>query len=284
MEVQNPWQMRWAPILVCWMLLSALAFGQALSVKGNAVQGGAVFVLVSGVPECGGEARWVGQTFRLGHCDKRGRLRALLPVPVDAPCGEQTLTVRLGEEELHKTCTIAPRHFLLQRLSIPASTLASYDDPQNRADDEAILKAARKPDPVMRWSGGFSYPVRAPETAGFGGRRIYNGWKKSWHKGLDLGGREGEAVRAPAAGKVVHTARGLVNGNTIVISHGCGLTTLYYHLQSIDVDYDQSVDAGQAIGTLGGTGGFSPHLHWEVRIWGVPVDPKSLFQLPEGWR
>jgi murein DD-endopeptidase MepM/ murein hydrolase activator NlpD len=275
-----------------WIILFSLLLGgpawaqttAALSVKGNVVQGNPLFISVVGQPESAGEVHWAGQTFRVGRSDRQGRLRAVLPVPVDGPTGAQSMTVKLGDEEVQRSFTISPRSFPLQRLWINANTLASYDNPQNRADDEAILKVARQPDSILHWSGNFKYPIQAPETTGFGDRRVYNGWKKSWHKGLDLGGWEGQGVHAPAAGTVVHTARGLVNGNTIVISHGLGLTTEYYHLQSIDVSEGEPVEAGQVIGKVGGTGGFSPHLHWEARVWGVPIDPKSLFQLPEGWR
>lgn len=262
----------------------ASADAPTLSVKGTPTQGSLLFLTLQGAPGADVEIGWENSTFRPGRTDKEGRLRFTLPVVTDGPTGSLTLKVKVGSEEIERKLSVAARQFSLQRLSISPSTLASYDNPQNRADDEAILRVAKKADPVVRWSGNFRYPIQAPETTAYGARRLYNGWKKGWHKGLDLGGREGEPVHAPAAGRVVHTARGLVNGNTVVISHGCGLTTSYYHLQTIDVEMGEPIELGQTLGRVGGTGGFSPHLHWEARSWGVPVDPKALFQMPDGWR
>src|ERR1017187_8215036 len=98
------------------LLLTGLASAQplSLSVKGNVVQGNPLFVTAVGAPESEGEARWAGRTFHLGRSDRQGRLRAVLPVPVDGPSGAQTLTLKLGEEEVHKSFTIALRQFPLQ--------------------------------------------------------------------------------------------------------------------------------------------------------------------------
>lgn len=255
------------------------------------MQGNPLFVQIDTSP--GRKVEVKLHHFKVGplKADSAGKLRLVIPVSVDVPAGRQEVQVNLAEvedeklaaETLTKKIVVASRHFPTQYLTISASTLASYDNPRNRADDKAILDSMKPFDAVKRWRSSFDAPLEARESTGFGQKRLYNGWKKGWHKGLDLAGWEGQPVMAPAAGRVIHTAAGLVNGNTIVVSHGLGLNTVYFHLNSIDVEDGATVKAGQQIGTVGGTGGFAPHLHWEARVWGVPVDPKSLYQIPSGW-
>ncbi len=268
--------MRW----LLFLLLTAPVWAQpTLSLQGNARQGNPLFVRVKGATG-EGKILWGKETYQTSPEGE-----AVIPVPVDLKVGPQPLVVELADgTRLERTVTVQARTFPMQYLTIPADTLASYDNPQNKRDDQQIIAALKKFDPVRHWLSNFTYPVDAPQTTGFGDRRLYNGWKKGWHKGLDLGAYEGDPVEAPAAGVVVHTARGIVNGNTVVLSHGVGLGTVYLHLNSIQVKVGQQVEAGQVIGTVGGTGGFAPHLHWEARSQGVPIDPKTLFALPADWR
>jgi murein DD-endopeptidase MepM/ murein hydrolase activator NlpD len=252
-----------------------------LSVQGTAAQAFPLFVTLWGEPGEPVEAEWEGKRFAMAW--EQDRWRGLVPISIDCK-GRQTLRILRGEQVLQeRVVPVKPRDYGMQYLSISPSTLASYDKPQNKADDQAILAAMKKFEPQALWQGPFTLPVDAPESTGFGQRRLYNGWKKGWHKGLDLAGWEGQEVTAPADGVVVHRARGIVNGNTLVLGHGLGLFTVYLHLYGWDVDLGERVQAGQKIAAVGGTGGFAPHLHWEARVFGVPVHPKAFFQLPRGF-
>ena len=251
-----------------------------ISVQGSAFQAFPLFVAVRGLSE--------GETVKLSLEEKSyslawhaasGEYRSVLPLSIDCT-RRQVLEMEGGPS---RVLEVKPRDFGMQYLHINPDTLASYDNPRNKADDRAILESMKELDPVQRWNAPFRLPCQAPETTGFGQRRLYNGWKKGWHKGLDLGGWEGQTIQAPANGRVVHLATGIVNGNTVVLSHGLGVFSVYLHLLDYQVELGQEVSAGQAIARLGGTGGFAPHLHWEVRCWGGPVHPKAFFQLPRGW-
>ena len=254
-----------------------------LSVTGNAFEGSALFVRVSGVDDdLTVKAKIEKKVYRLTRADN-GTWEAVLPLSLDSR-GSQKLVVKVGETKLRRTLDVKARSYGHQSISLSPATLAGYDNPQNKADDKAILDALEADETSKMFVKNFRLPVQAPQTTGFGLRRTYNGWKKGWHKGLDLAGWTGQAVAAPANGVVLHTARGIVNGNTIVLSHGAGLGSSYFHLNSIRVKVGQKIKRGQTIGTVGGTGGFSPHLHWEVRAQGVPVHPKVFFKLPASWR
>lgn len=94
------------------------------------------------------------------------------------------------------------------------------------------------------------------------------------HSGLDLAVPSGTPVRATAPGYVAFAKTGRMYGNYIMVVHGNGIATLYAHLSQINVKPDEFVGRGDVIGLSGNTG-FStgPHLHFEVRLDGIPVDP-----------
>lgn len=102
--------------------------------------------------------------------------------------------------------------------------------------------------------------------------------QKEFHPGLDFNASQGTPVLASAAGTVkqaVHASYGY--GNHVILLHPSGYETLYGHLQSISVKKGQEVKIGQAIGSSGSTGASSgPHLHYEVRLGGRPIDPSDF--------
>lgn len=94
------------------------------------------------------------------------------------------------------------------------------------------------------------------------------------HNGIDIDGDTGDPVRAARSGEVILAGSRTGFGNTIVISHGLGYSTLYAHLDSFLVSVNDTVASGDQIGTVGSTGwSTGPHLHFELRIDGKPVNP-----------
>jgi murein DD-endopeptidase MepM/ murein hydrolase activator NlpD len=120
-------------------------------------------------------------------------------------------------------------------------------------------------------------PTKGLLTSGFGSREDPFTGGHSMHSGLDIASREGAEVVAPASGVVVFAGEKAAYGNTIVIDHGRDLTTLYGHLHRTLVSAGDKVERGQHIGAVGNTGrSTGPHLHYEVRINGVPVNPRRF--------
>jgi murein DD-endopeptidase MepM/ murein hydrolase activator NlpD len=118
-------------------------------------------------------------------------------------------------------------------------------------------------------ASGFIWPVSGVVTSGFGPR-----WGRM-HEGIDISAPSGTAVRAAAAGNVIIAGSMGGYGTIIVIDHGNGLSTAYAHLSSIWVG-GGTVSQGQGIGAVGCTGSCTgPHLHFEVRVNGTPVNPLS---------
>ena len=117
-------------------------------------------------------------------------------------------------------------------------------------------------------AAGFIWPVNGPVTSPFGWR-----WGRM-HEGIDIGVGYGTPIHAAASGRVVYAGWMSGYGNLTAIDHGRGISTAYGHQSSIAVSVGQVVSQGQTIGYLGCTGHcFGPHLHFEVRINGAPVDP-----------
>jgi murein DD-endopeptidase MepM/ murein hydrolase activator NlpD len=99
------------------------------------------------------------------------------------------------------------------------------------------------------------------------------------HTGLDLRGDRGEPVHATASGRVSIAGREGGYGNMVQIEHGHGLATRYGHLSEIDVKVGQKVRFGEVVGRIGSTGrSTGPHLHYETRIDGEPVDPQKFLR------
>lgn len=138
--------------------------------------------------------------------------------------------------------------------------------------------------PDRMWNGLFVSPVPAQFTdcwpSLFGNRRSYNGSTYDFfHGGLDFCGTVGTELYASATGRVTYTGSLTVRGNVVVIDHGWGVYTAYDHLSEILVNVGDVVQPGQLIGLGGATGRTTgPHLHWEVWVGGVQVNPVEWLQ------
>jgi peptidoglycan DL-endopeptidase CwlO len=117
-------------------------------------------------------------------------------------------------------------------------------------------------------AAGLIWPVNGPVVSPFGMR-----WGRM-HEGIDIAVGYGTPIHAAASGRVVYSGWMSGYGNLVAIDHGRGLSTAYGHQSQIAVSNGQTVSQGQVIGYVGCTGHcFGPHLHFEVRINGSPVDP-----------
>ena len=168
--------------------------------------------------------------------------------------------------------------------SIPVDP-ATIDEANTKPEDEQVRRLIAPVTQVKQWNGAFLEPIDVPagytmvpdcRTDSFGNRRSYNnGPYNSFHTGIDLSkcGLPGE-IYAPAAGTVVFSGSLIVRGNYTVIDHGWGVYTAYGHQSESFVKAGDHVEAGQLIGMIGDTGRVDgPHLHWEVWVNGVLVQP-----------
>jgi murein DD-endopeptidase MepM/ murein hydrolase activator NlpD len=123
-------------------------------------------------------------------------------------------------------------------------------------------------------------PVAGKPTSGFGNRvdPVHGG--TSSHPGFDLAAPTGTPVQAAAGGTVVHAGPAGTYGNLVIVRHDNGYETRYAHLSAVAVKAGDHVDAGTQVGNVGTTGySTGPHLHFEVRHDGTPIDPAPLLPL-----
>lgn len=130
------------------------------------------------------------------------------------------------------------------------------------------------------WDGAFAAPADAAISDVYGSQRIFNGKAQREHQGLDYRVPTGTPVAAMNQGTVLLARFLYFEGNCVVIDHGQGLLTLYFHLSEIKVKEGDAVQRGQIIGLSGGTGrATGPHLHVAVRWQGTYVDPARLLHM-----
>ncbi|HEY9053425.1 MAG TPA: M23 family metallopeptidase, partial [Rectinemataceae bacterium] len=204
--------------------------------------------------------------------------------------GKGILELEHSAGKLERPIELVSRSFpsediLLDRTN---TALRTVPDPAKTAESLAFAKIFQSSDPTAILAlGRLVPPVPEPwrKTSGFGDTRkyiYYNGSSEySVHGGIDIGATEGTTVSACASGRVVFAAPRIVTGKTIVIEHLPGLFSIYMHLSSIATDEGKIVEAGQTIGKVGSTGlSTGPHLHWELRIGQVSVDPEYWLTRP----
>ena len=149
-------------------------------------------------------------------------------------------------------------------------------DADNRAIEQSYAKAAGAP----LFTRGFRRPAGAT-TSTFGEWRTFNDGHRAQHLGLDLGERENTKVAAINAGTVVLVRDTFLAGNIVVVAHGAGISSLYFHLAKTTVAEGDAVVQGAELGRVGHTGRTTgPHLHLSIHVAGGLVDPTSFFALP----
>jgi peptidoglycan DL-endopeptidase CwlO len=161
-------------------------------------------------------------------------------------------------------------HAAIQESNATAAASAAIEAKIRAADQGSDTPAtsAASPAPPPGSAAGLIWPVQGPITSPFGPR-----WG-GFHPGIDIGVPMGTPIEAAAAGTVIWCGWQSGYGNLVVVDHHNGIATAYAHQSRITVSCDQNVAQGQVIGYVGCTGFCTgPHLHFEVRVHGTPVDP-----------
>lgn len=214
---------------------------------------------------------------------------AWVPVDCEEVAGEYSFTVQVTDYvQQQVTLTgkfqVLAAPFKKQSLGVDPVKFAEEQQlglPQSDLETELARLTAASPAHKL-WRGPFILPLTNDQiTCEFGvGRTTQErGWYR--HKAIDLAGTPRCVVWAPQSGQVVIKARYAATGNTVVIDHGLGLLTLLCHLEEFaNLQVGDRIKQGNPVGTLGKTGyATGYHLHWEMRLQGVHVDPWQWLQL-----
>ena len=211
-----------------------------------------------------------------------GTQKAVIGIDLNMEPGKSPLSMAADGRKIDRTVTIFKKKYPVQRLKLPEDQVILSPENEARVEREQKLLSSVWPVDSMRlWSGGFIDPLPGKEmTTPFGVRRIINGISKNPHSGIDLAANSGEQVRAPNDGVVVVAAEQFFSGNSVVLDHGQGIYTMFFHLSEMKVRPGQAVMKGDIIGLTGATGRVTgPCLHWGARIQGAKVDPLQLLRL-----
>lgn len=210
--------------------------------------------------------------------------KALFGIPLGITDGKYKIKIDIQEKYLYSLIKFP---FYVRKISYKAGTvklepkkLAILSPSEEKLKEQQILTSILTNSATKQyWKGRFTYPVKNPEIISdfgkkrkyyIGGRYMYS----RFHYGIDLFGKRGTEIYAPNSGVVVFTGPRITTGNTIVIDHGLGVFSLFFHLDKIDVCQNVFVGKGCLIGKIGCTGlAESPHLHWGVLVNMVYVDP-----------
>ncbi len=192
---------------------------------------------------------------------------------------DQQATLEVTREQ--KAETLSDLRTKQQRIQ---NLIAQFDqDERSVASQIRAMSAARRrrprmpgQPPVVAFSGLFARPSNGRISSGYGMRFHPILRRNRVHAGIDFAAGSGSPIMAAASGEVIVAQYSRSYGNMLVIDHGGGISTLYAHASRLYVSAGQTVSRGQVIAAVGSTGLSSgPHLHWEVRVNGSPVNPGS---------
>ena len=259
----------WVVLLVLLVVMPARA--NEVTLTGPMVQGG----LVTGRAPAGTRVVFDGRSLRVGEDGI-----FLLGFGRDTRRASLDLSFPDGRSET-RTLTIGKRDWLIQRVDgLPQQTVTPDEGELQRIRDDAALAAeARKRDSAEPLFGvGFIWPVIGSVSGVYGSQRILNGQPRTPHFGVDIAVPTGTPVKAAADGvaSLVHPDM-FLTGQTVILDHGFGLSTIYVHMSAIAVTLGQRVKQGEVIGQVGATGrATGPHLHWGMNLFDIRLDPALL--------
>ncbi|MDO5045749.1 M23 family metallopeptidase [Campylobacter sp.] len=168
-----------------------------------------------------------------------------------------------------------------EKISVEPSKIKPPKEVLKRIEDERkeAAKIYASSTPNLKFSSEFIAPMSSVITSPFGSARVFNELVKSYHSGTDFRAAIGTQVIASNDGVVVIAKDRYYAGGSVVIDHGEGIYTQYYHLSKIGVKLNQKVKKGEIIGLSGASGRVSgPHLHFGVIVNGVQVDPMGFIK------
>jgi murein DD-endopeptidase MepM/ murein hydrolase activator NlpD len=293
-------------LLPCLLLSAGPATAQAIVRQaGNvtvqadprlAFPGGLFVVYVTSRRPLGGYLSAVFDGRRLPLFSTRRGQRALVPIPATLAAGQHVLGIeirtRRGRRRLALPVTVEARTYPARTVVIPEAKRGLVLQPGVVRDGRQVQLMLRTVTPLQQWTGPFKPPVDSPPEYSFGAPTSYVGGSPvesmsdaiygEYHRGMDYPVAPGTLVQAPAAGTVLLARQNPLTGGTLLLDHGQGVISAFFHLEHIEVVEGQSLVGRTPVGTAGETGIASgTHVHWAVYVHGVAVDPRVMESLAE---
>ena len=223
------------------------------------------------------QASFLGQKIRFYFIE--GKFRGLVGIPPDQKPGKYLLRVSVAREggtprEISQWIEVRPTRFASTWFRLKPAKKKLYVRDLIQKEWAKIERALLVERPDQGWEGVFALPVDGPFSMTFGTVEHINGKRTGQHRGLDIAVPIGTKVKAAASGRVVFSDVLKAFGGTVVIDHGQGVHTLYFHLSKLLKGVGQGVEGKEVIALSGNSGISSgPHLHWGFSVHDVRVDP-----------
>ncbi len=220
------------------------------------------------------------------HPLSKSKMYALVPISYyEKPSDKKVkLFYEEKEKEREKTYFLRVRDAQYTKENIKVSNskvhLSAKDKKRASKEYTEAMKVYNTVSPKSYISSEFIAPLQSKITSSFGKARVYNGTLKGYHSGTDYRAKVGERVKTANDGVVVLVKNRFYSGGSIIVDHGQGIYTCYFHLSRFHVKEGERVKKGQVIGLSGKSGRVTgPHLHFAARVNGVQVDPLQLMAL-----
>jgi murein DD-endopeptidase MepM/ murein hydrolase activator NlpD len=230
------------------------------------------------------QVTWMGKKVFLVADETRGLWEGFIAVDLRQKPGSYSVIVRRPSsgQERRVRIEVEDKDYGVRRLTLPKEMVDLDSQTLKRVRKEAktIRALWQAPASEAVWRGAFLKPLDGDVVGPFGRRSIINDQPRAPHSGVDFRAGSGTPVRAMNHGIVVLTEDRFFAGRSVVLDHGGGILSMYFHLEKILVQKDQFVEKGQVVGLVGATGrATGPHLHLGVRINGARVNPLGLMAL-----
>jgi len=220
------------------------------------------------------------------HPTDETKMYALLPISYYAKPRDKMVEIYYRENGAKKSKTISVKikdgGYKKEKIQVTKSKVnpnKKYNDRISKEYHEA-MKIYGTSTKENYLTTEFILPLDSFITSDFGKARVYNGTLKGYHSGTDFRAKVGTPIQSSNDGVVVLVKDRFYSGGTILIDHGQGVYTCYFHMSKFDVKVGQKIKKGEIIGLSGKSGRVTgPHLHFSVRVGGVQVDPLQFLAL-----
>ncbi len=279
-------------------------------------RGGVIFALARGLVSTGAPRCLVDGEALPCYATNEGII-AVVPLPADRPAATRTLVFEHPTRRITRRIPVAEAEFGRELIFLDSAkyALVRRDEDISR-DARALRQALSVETPERRWRGAWRDIAAGRKTSEYGVERFYHRASDStraltlapslrtrgafaadttragradvpsWrHAGLDIPLARRAPVRAPAAGMVSEVGNFILSGRTVIVDHGQGVSTAYFHLDTVLVRKGENVTPQTLLGRVGDSGlTTGPHLHFGVYIHGSDVDPAAWLDMPAWFR
>ncbi|MCX2682485.1 M23 family metallopeptidase [Campylobacter sp. MIT 21-1685] len=210
------------------------------------------------------------------HPNNDKKLVSLFSLPYKNPPKKSTITIVHTNKKENFMIYTQEGNYTSETIQVQVEKVFPPKTAQERITQEAQETSALYKNYTQKalFNGTFQLPLESKITSAYGKARVFNNSITSYHSGIDFRAKIGTAIKAANSGVVVLAKERYYAGGSIVIDHGYGIYSQYYHLSKLNVKVGQQVHKGQIIGLSGASGRASgPHLHFGIIVALKQVDP-----------